>query len=229
MSWFSKFLGSSIGRKLLMSLTGLFLISFLPVHLAGNLQLLAGDGGEAFNTYAEFMTTNPLIKFISYGLYFFILLHTFLGVRIWLRNRSAKGSKYAVSSTGTSSFSSRNMAWLGIIIFAFLVLHLYQFWLKMKMGVLEKVNVAGLDEPVNNLYAPVEAAFTDPIYVIIYVIAMIVIGFHLWHGFQSSFQTLGLNHKKYTPVIKGLGAIYSIVVPLGFIVIPIVFYLRHAM
>ena len=97
------------------------------------------------------------------------------------------------------------------------------------MGVLEKVSVAGYDEPVNNLYAPVEAAFTDPIYVIIYVIAMVVIGFHLWHGFQSSFQTLGLNHKKYTPVIKGLGAIYSIVVPLGFIVIPIVFYLRHAM
>ena len=229
MNWFSKFLGSSIGRKLIMSLTGLFLISFLPVHLVGNLQLLAGDGGEAFNVYAEFMTTNPLIKFISYGLYFFILVHTVLGIRIWLLNRSAKGSKYAVASPSTSTFSSRNMAWLGIIIFAFIVLHMYQFWLKMKMGALPMVEVAAYDHPVNNLYAPEQAAYSDPIYVIIYVISMIVIGFHLWHGFQSSFQTLGLNHKKYTPTIKGLGAIYSIVVPLGFIVIPVVFYFKYGM
>ena len=81
-----------------MSLTGLFLIVFLIIHLLGNLQLLANDGGESFNSYAYFMTTNPVIKTVSYGLYFFILLHAFLGIVIWWKNKAAKGSSYAVSS-----------------------------------------------------------------------------------------------------------------------------------
>lgn len=229
MSWFTKFLSSSIGKKLIMSLTGLFLITFLPVHLVGNLQLLYNDGGVAFNEYAQFMTHNPFIKFTSYGLYFFILLHAVMGIVIWLKNRAAKGSRYAVSSTTTSSFASRNMAWLGIIIGAFLVLHLIQFWLKMKMGTLPMVDVPAFDHQVNNLYLPVKEAFSQWWYVLIYVVSMIVIGLHLWHGFQSAFQSLGLNHKKYTPLIKGLGAAYSIVIPVGFIIIPVLFYLRHAM
>jgi succinate dehydrogenase / fumarate reductase cytochrome b subunit len=225
MGWLTKFLSSSIGQKVVMSLTGLFLMLFLIVHLLGNLQLLKDDGGEAFNTYAFFMTHNPLIKFISYSLYAFILLHTVQGIRLWLGNRSARGDqRYAVAHTRSSERSARNMAWLGIVIFIFLLLHLWQFWLQMKMGVLPPVEVEAYDHPVQNLYLPVAEAFQNIYYVIFYVVCMVVVGFHLWHGFWSAFQTLGLDHRKYTPLIKGLGMVYSIGVPLGFAIIPIVSY-----
>lgn len=228
MNWFLKLITSSIGQKVVMSLTGLFLISFLLVHLSGNLQLLFDDGGEAFNAYAKFMTSNPLIKFISYGLYAFILLHAVQGIALYRHNRQARGkAKYAVNTTrvtsSTATFPAVNMAWLGIIILAFIILHMYQFWLQMKLGATEYVMIEG--EKVKDLYSLVEIAFQDPIYVGIYVVSMIVIGFHLWHGFQSSFQTLGLNHKKYSPAINFVGRLYSIVVPAGFALIPIYMFL----
>jgi succinate dehydrogenase / fumarate reductase cytochrome b subunit len=205
-----------------MSLTGLFLILFLVVHLAGNLQLLMNDGGEAFNLYAKKMTTNPLIMTISYLLYFFILLHAVQGIALWLQNRAARGGqRYAVSNTKSSSFASRNMAWLGIIIFVFIVIHMWQFWLQMKLGAVEKVQYAGYDYKVKDLYTPVVYAFQQWYFVVFYVFSMGVIAYHLLHGFQSAFQTLGINHKKYTPLIKTVGVIYSILIPLGFAIIPI--------
>lgn len=229
MSWFAKFLTSSIGQKVVMSLTGLFLMLFLIVHLLGNLQLLADDCGEAFNTYAFFMTHNPLIKLISYSLYAFILIHAVQGIMLWQRNRAARGNAhYAAHHARPSERASRNMAWLGIVIFVFLVLHLWQFWLQMKLGALPPTEVAAYDHPVQNLYHPVAVAFLNPFYVAFYVVCMVVIGFHLWHGFWSSFQTLGLDHRKYTPLIKGLGYVYSILIPLGFALIPLVFYLFKA-
>ena len=225
MSWLSKFFSSSIGQKVIMSLTGIFLMLFLIVHLLGNFQLLKDDGGEAFNTYAFFMTHNPVIMIISYSLYAFILLHTVQGLRLWLSNRASRGSeRYAVSHTRSSERSARNMAWLGIVIFIFLILHLWQFWLQMKMGVLPPTEVAAYDHPVQNLYLPVAEAFQNIYYVIFYVVCMVVVGFHLWHGFWSSFQTLGLTHHKYTPIIKGIGYVYSIGISLGFAVIPILSY-----
>lgn len=229
MNWFTNFLTSSIGRKVLMSLTGLFLILFLLVHLVGNLQLLAGDGGESFNVYAYFMTHNPLIKTLSYGLYFFILLHAVQGIIIWLKNRAARGNdKYAVKVTravNTNASFAKNMAWLGIIIFVFICLHMYQFWLQMKMDVVPYVAYDGNE--VKDLYTLVANAYQNPVFVVIYVVSMIVIAFHLWHGFQSSFQTLGLNHKKYTPLIEAVGKIYSVLIPLGFALIPILMYLNQ--
>jgi len=210
-----------------MSLTGLFLIVFLLVHLLGNLQLLANDGGESFNLYAKFMTSNPLIKTISYGLYAFILLHAALGLFIWSKNRAARGSDaYAVKVTravNTNGNIAKNMGWLGTIILVFILLHMYQFWLQMKMGTVPMANYAG--QEVKDLYALVITAFSDPVYVVIYVISMFVIALHLWHGFQSSFQTLGINHEKYTPAIQFLGKVYSILIPLGFAIIPIYIFL----
>ena len=227
MSWLTQFFTSSIGRKLLMSLTGIFLIIFLLVHLIGNLQLLAGDQGDSFNLYAEFMTSNPLIKTVSYGLYFFILLHAVQGLILWSKNRSARGGQgYAVKVTravNTNGPVARSMGWLGTIILVFILLHMYQFWLQMKMGAVDMATIDGKE--VKNLYTLVSTAFNDPIYVAIYVVSMIVIAFHLWHGFQSAFQTLGVNHPKYTPFIQGLGKVYSIVVPLGFAIIPILMFL----
>lgn len=226
MRWVTNFFTSTIGQKVIMSLTGLFLITFLVVHLIGNLQLMKMDDGEAFNVYAQFMTTNPAIKGISWGLYAFILLHTIQGIILWAKRRKARGEKgYAVKrtrTTGTSSFSSVNMGWLGVIILVFIVLHMWQFWLKMKMGDLPYAMYEGVE--VYNLYLLADEAFANPWYVIFYVASMVVIGFHLWHGFQSSFQTLGLNHKKYTPFIKAVGKVYSVLVPAGFALIPIYMY-----
>ena len=230
MNWFIKFLTSSLGKKLIMSLTGLFLVSFLAVHLVGNLQLLIDDQGQQFNIYAKFMTTNPLIKTVSYLLYFSILLHAFQGWAIWRQNRAARGNqRYAVQNVravNTNASVAKSMGWLGTVIFIFLLIHLYQFWLQMKMGTLPMVEYDG--ESYKNLYVPVKAAYSNIGYVIFYVVSMGFVAMHLIHGFQSAFQTLGLNHKKYSPFIHFVGKAFAIVVSIGFAIIPIVFYLRYA-
>lgn len=210
-----------------MSLTGLFLTSFLVIHLIGNLQLLADDGGKAFNVYAKFMTSNPLIKTISYLLYASILLHAVQGIILWRKNREARGSQgyavKAVRAAHTSAAAAVNMAWLGIIVFVFICLHMYQFWLQMKMGNVPMVTYEG--ETYKDLYTITAVAFANPLYVVIYVLSMVVIGIHLWHGFQSAFQTLGLNHRKYTPFIQKFGKVFSILVPALFALIPVWMFL----
>ncbi len=226
MKWIIDFLTSSIGRKLVMSLTGLFLVLFLVVHLAGNLQLLADDGGESFNAYAYIMTHNPLIKVISYGNYFFILLHAIVGILLYLKNRKAKGGNYAVRTSANGSFASKNMALLGTLILAFIFIHMGDFWLKMKLGQLVMVDSATLGHEVKDLFTRVSEAFDNPLLVVTYLIGQLILAFHLWHGFQSAFQTLGINHKKYTPIIKGLGKIIAIAIPLGFALIPALHFLN---
>ncbi len=224
MNWFANFLTSSIGRKIIMSLTGLFLMLFLAVHLAGNLQLLIPDGGEQFNLYAEMMSTNPLIKVISIGNFAFIILHAIQGILLWSKNRAARETRYAVPATTSSSFASRNMGWLGTVILIFIIVHLWQFWFQAKFGELPTETYAGHEGAVKNLYTPVAYAFKQWYFVVFYAISMLVIAFHLNHGFQSSFQTLGLNHKKYTPTIKMIGSAFSILIPVGFAIIPIFFF-----
>ncbi len=224
-NWLIKFLSSSIGRKLIMSLTGLFLILFLIVHLIGNLQLFKDDNGEAFNVYARFMTSNPLIKIIAYGNYFFILLHAFLGIYIARYNRKAKGQQPAVANPNVKiSWESKNMPILGGLIFAFLLMHMGDFWLKMKMGDVNMVTYAGVEGQVKDLYERVSISFKELWIVIVYLVGLLALAFHLKHGFQSAFQTLGLNHRKYTPFIKTLGLVFSIVVPFLFATMPIYYY-----
>jgi len=224
-NWFGNFLSSSIGRKVIMSLTGLFLVTFLIVHLAGNLQLLAGDDGQAFNEYTYFMTHNPVIKTISYLLYAFIVLHAIQGIVITMKNRSARGNQgYRKYSARTNSWASRQMALLGILILAFIFLHMGDFWYQMKMGTLGTKEYAGYDEPLYDLYTKVKASFEQTWIVIAYLIGLVALGMHLWHGFWSAFQTLGLEHDKYTPVIKTVGYALAIILPLGFAIIPIVMY-----
>lgn len=227
MNWLTHFLfKSSIGQKIVMSLSGLFLILFLIVHLLGNLQLLSDDGGMSFNLYTYFMTHNPLIKTVSYLLYATILIHTVQGLYLYRKNRAAKGRGYAVNTNVGDSFFSRYMAHLGVIIFIFLAIHMWQFWFQMKTGNVPMVQYPGKDLDYKDLYTPVKEAFANVYYVIFYVISMLVLSFHLWHGFQSAFQSLGLRHPKYTPAIRFLGWIYSIVVPAGFAIIPIYMFLN---
>ena len=142
-----------------------------------------------------------------------------------LANRQAKGSKYAVSTTQNATWASKNMALLGTLILAFLFIHMGDFWFKMKFtDQLAMVSVDGMDEQVRDLYTQVKYTFSTWWLVLIYLIGLAVLSLHLQHGFQSAFQTLGLNHKKYTPFIKTLGTFYSYVVPIGFAIIPIVYF-----
>lgn len=226
MSWIIKMLTSTLGKKLLMSLTGLFLISFLTIHLIGNLAIFSNDGGLAFNAYAAFMSTNPLIGTVSYILYAGIILHVFIAIVLYFVNYSARPVKYKVQkSKENSSWESRSMTLLGVLILAFILLHLKDFWWQYKHdGGYQFVEDANGNR---NIYALVIEQFKTPFALVTYLIGLVALFFHLKHGFQSAFQTLGLEHHKYTPAINAIGVIYSIIVPLGFALMPVfVFFFK---
>ncbi len=223
MSWVTKTLKSTLGRKLIMALTGLFLILFLTGHVSGNLLLFKGDGGEAFNMYAKFMTTNPAVKLLSYLTYISVIGHVIYSIALSKHNKAARPIGYAESMASTNSaWSSRNMGILGTIILVFLAGHMYSFWFQMHWGSVPTVMYAG--EEYKDLFSVVSLAFQQLWMVGLYVVAMIFLAFHLSHGFASAFQTLGLNHKKYSPAIKAVGSIYCILVPALFASMPLYIY-----
>ncbi|TVR79078.1 MAG: succinate dehydrogenase [Chitinophagaceae bacterium] len=206
----------SIGKKLIMSITGLFLISFLIVHLSGNLLLLKQDGGVAFNAYSDFMSTNPLIRVTEIILVLGFLFHIVDGLWLAKLNKDARPVNYNVKpGNKTSSWFSRNMAVTGSIILIFLVVHLRGFLVEHRI----------LGNP-KTMYEIVQEAFEIPWYSGFYVLSMILLAFHLNHGFQSAFQSLGLNHKKYNGLISKTGTFISIIIPLGFAIIPIYFLVK---
>jgi succinate dehydrogenase / fumarate reductase, cytochrome b subunit len=226
MNWLAQLFSSTLGRKLLMALTGLFLILFLVVHLAGNLQLLIPDGGKAFNIYAETMASNPLIRVVSIGNFAFILLHVIYSIILTRHNKKSRPVGYAVTKADTnSSWASRNMGLLGTIILLFLIVHLRGFWYEAKFGELPYVIYDGIQ--YKNLYAIVSAAYSNIAIVAVYVICMGFLAFHLSHGFASAFQTLGLNHSKYSPIIKKTGIAFAILVPVLFAAIPIGMFIAN--
>jgi len=224
MKWLFNFLTSSIGQKIVMSLTGLFLILFLTVHLLGNLQLLFNDEGEAFNIYAHTMGHHPIIQMISIGNFGFILLHAVQGIMLYFKNKSAKGSKYAVIPKNKTSWASKNMAFLGTLILAFILMHLGHFYVIFKFG--NSVPVVSYDGvEMLDAYSRVYQVLTNPLWVAFYLLGLVALAFHLYHGFESAFQTLGLRHEKYTPIIRFLGKAYSFLIPVGFAAIPIYMYI----
>jgi len=205
-----------------MALTGLFVILFLVVHLAGNLQLLNADEGRSFNIYAQFMTTNPLIKAISIVNFTLIAMHILWAIFLTVRNSAARGPEGYKVSDNSSHWTSRNMGLLGSLIFIFLVIHLRGFWWEMHFGDIRWVEYDGTQ--YKNLYAVVDAAYSQWWYVAIYVVSMMVLAFHLMHGFSSAFQTLGLNHVKYNPIIRFVGVAFALIVPALFALIPVYMY-----
>jgi succinate dehydrogenase / fumarate reductase, cytochrome b subunit len=256
MSWITKTLSSSIGKKVLMSLTGLFLCTFLIVHLIGNLQLFKSDGGYAFNSYAVFMTTFPLIKIVSYVNYALILFHAFWGLYLTYQNRKARPVGYAVSNNSSTVFS-RNMAILGTVLLVYIIVHMSDFWYKYHNAVLpyvqytENLNTGQVVATnmeanytqvtkkletyneatgtksviVKDLYTIVGYSFKNIFLVLFYVLAMFAVSFHLIHGFQSAFKTIGVNHPKFNPIFQFLGVgIFGILIPLGYAAMPIYFY-----
>lgn len=222
MGWLSNTLNSSIGKKLLMSLTGLFLVVFVLVHASGNSLLFKDDGGLAFNAYSAFMVSNPLIQIVSKVNFALIFIHVVYAIVLTRKNRSARPQGYEVASgNANASWASKNMPLLGIILLVFLVIHLRGFWFQMHFG------EVGMDSNGNkDLYAIVVAAYSQWWYVAVYVVSMIALAFHLNHGFSSAFQSLGANHTKYTPFIKGVGRIFAIAVPLLFALMPIYIFLK---
>ncbi len=222
MSWLTKTFSSTIGRKVIMSLTGLFLCSFLVVHLIGNLQLFKNDGGEAFNVYSEFMGHNPVIRTLEIVLLLGFAFHIYEAWALYSRNRSARSVGYAVNHLDqNSNWSSRNMSLLGTVILVFLLVHLYNFFWRARFG-----DIPADPRGNEDLYAVVVESFQIWWYVLLYVIAQAALCFHLIHGFASAFQTLGLNHRKYTPAIKAVSYGFSILVCLGFAAMPLYFFFQ---
>lgn len=227
-------LGSSIGKKLLMSLSGLFLISFLIIHLTVNSFLLIPDGGDFFNSAAHFMATTPAIRVIEPLLAVGFLIHILWGVKLTIQNRQARGSaRYASGKkTGGVSWASQNMLVLGITVGAFLVLHIAQFWVKMKLTgdpLLEHatVNIAGVDTEVENAYALVNYTFSYLWVVIVYVIGAIGLAIHLSHGFWSAFQSIGFSNEIWRKRLSILGTLFAWVIGIGFSIIAVLQYLFY--
>lgn len=215
MSWLLKSLSSSIGKKFIMALTGLSLILFLSVHLINNSFLFFGK--EGFNMLVGSLdAVKPLVRVAESVLVLLFFFHIYNGIKLWWENRKANPDKYAVNaSKENSTFYSRTMPWTGGILLVFLITHLSTLWVQFNFG------MGGTHE----YYEVIRQLFSTIIPVVLYVITMIVLGFHLNHGFQSAFQTFGWQHKKYTPLVEAIGTLVSVIYAVGFSSIPIYFFI----
>lgn len=216
------FLKTSIGKKVIMGLTGLFLIAFLVVHCFINALIFFNDGGLTFNIGAAFMAHNWLIRAGEIVLFFGLIVHIVQALILTLENKKARSVGYAkIDGKANSSWYSRSMGLLGTLLLIFLIIHLVHFWVKSRFTGLPGEDANGNE----NLYAVMQETFKISWVIVLYTLSMISLAYHLLHGFQSSFQTLGLNHKLYTPIIKKTGIAFSILIPFIFALMPILMYL----
>lgn len=224
----SKFISASIGQKFVMSITGLFLVSFIAVHLIVNLLLIFDDTGVLFNQGAHFMETNPVIKIMEPLLGLGFMIHIIWSFFLEYQNWTARPVKYNKKNVGdSSSWASRNMLVLGALVLVFLVMHIIDFFwiIKFAPHSMESTIIGGNE--VENTYALVSDLFINSaVYDIFYVIGAVLLGFHLSHGFWSAFQTLGLSNKHWMKRLQFLGKVYAIIVAVGFSVIPLYFLIK---
>ncbi len=212
---------SSITKKIWMAFLGLFLMIFLVVHLGINLCLLRDDGGVWFNAAAHFMGTNYIVKVFEIVLFGGFIIHILLGIILQVQNWMARPVRYLVSNKTDTPFLSKYMIYTGGIVLIFLIIHFMNFYF-IKLGWVSNPNFI---EGEPNFYIIAQELFAQPVYSMLYVILFIVLGFHLNQAFQAAWQTLGINHPQYNSCIQWFGTVYAIVVPLGFIIIPIYFLL----
>ena len=214
---------SSIGKKLVMGITGLFLISFLLVHCFLNSFIFFDKTGELFNEGAHFMATNWIIRAMEVVLMAGLLLHIVQGARLTFQNQAARPVKYAYNNgNANSKWYSRSMGLLGTLLLIFLIVHLSNFWVVSRFTGIPTIDSKGHE----NLYGVMKESFKNSLgLVILYVLSMVSLSYHLLHGFASTFQTLGWNHRKYTQIIKAMGVWFSILIPLLFAAMPIWIYL----
>ena len=207
MNWFTNTFGSSVGKKMMMAVTGLFFCVFLVLHLAGNLTLYMGK--DVFNSYAEHLhSLGPLLTLAEWGLLIFAVVHISTGLLLFYQNFKARPERYAVSKrAGGRTLGSATMPYTGVFLLLFVIYHLLNFHF--------------VDKTHTTIFQIVSNAFAQPSYVLIYTFAMIIAAVHVSHGFWSAFQTLGANHPKYTPFLRGLSLIFSLIVGIGFGFIPV--------
>ncbi len=215
----------SVGRKLLMSLAGIFLLVFLLVHLAINLLVMIPDKGELFNLASNFMRTNWIIKTFEIVLLLGFLIHMFYGIRLSVQNWMSRPKKYKISPKSDTSPFSRYMFHTSIIITIFLIIHLMDFYFTTKFGAhVATISYDGGISIYENMGQLVIDKFKMPGFVIFYLLSFIILGFHLLHGFKSAFQTLGLNDQPYSQSIRIASYAYSAIIVLGFSLIPLYVY-----
>jgi succinate dehydrogenase / fumarate reductase cytochrome b subunit len=232
MKW-SELFTSSIGKKMVMGLTGLFLISFLVVHVGVNSCIWANDNGEMFNKAAHFMGSTIVVRILEVGLFAGFFLHIIQGFILEFQNRKKRGIAYKVNyGNRGSKWYSRSMGLLGTLILLFLIMHIYHFWTPSRLG-----GIAGIHElqpvsyesgkEIHNLYAEMLSVFQDNLLIVIlYVIGCISLAWHLMHGFQSAFRSIGLYNNRYLKIVYAIGVGFSIIVPLAFAMMPISMYLH---
>lgn len=211
---------SSIGKKLLMSLAGIFLIVFLLVHMGLNLVVLKNP--DTYNKVAHFMSTNVLIKIFEIILFGGFLLHIIYALILQIQNWIARPSRYNKANYSNTSFFSKFMIHTAAIILVFLVIHMMDFYLKAKFGNAAEVIVDGVH--YHDFATEILDKFKMLPYVIFYIAAIVFLGFHLVHGFQSAFKTLGWDNRTYTPVIQVLAIVYCSIVVAGYSLIPVLIY-----
>jgi succinate dehydrogenase / fumarate reductase, cytochrome b subunit len=210
-------LASSVGRKIVMSLTGFFLFSFLIVHLYINLFLFKQDTGATFDVYAEFMATYPLLRPVEIVLFAGFLLHAFVGGWLWLTNRSVRPVAYKVNrASDSSTLASRIAFWTGTVVAIFLVVHVNTFFVQSRFF-----------PDGRPMYKLVAEAFKSPLYDLFYIVALGFLAYHLKHGFQSAFQTLGVREQRYQRLIDIIGIFFWLVLPICFAAMPLYFLLAH--
>jgi succinate dehydrogenase / fumarate reductase cytochrome b subunit len=207
MNWLRDTIWTSVGKKLMMAVTGLLFCIFLTLHLAGNLTLYFGK--DAFNSYAAHLhALGPLVTAFGWGLLLFAAIHVGTGLFLFYQNFTARPVRYAVNKrAGGRTLGSGTMPYTGAILLVFVIVHLFNFHF--------------VDKTHTTIFEIVSSAFSKPGYVMLYTFAMIVAAVHVSHGFWSAFQTLGANHPKYTPLLRGLSLVFSVVVGIGFGFIPI--------
>ena len=231
MKW-SEFFTSSVGKKLVMAFTGLFLISFLIVHVGINACIFADlfddtDNGEMFNKAAHFMGASYVIRLLEIGLFIGFFAHIIQGYMLELKNRARRKTGYqvAMGSKG-SAWYRKSMGLLGTLILLFLVIHIAHFWVPSRITYAETLGEITYNNgaPIHDLFTRMIDVFQNPIVVIVYLLGCFSLAWHLLHGFQSSFRTIGVHNKKWVALAKGAGVAFSIIVPFIFALMPISIY-----
>ena len=213
--------GSSVGTKLLLGVSGLLLFGYLIIHLLGNLMIFAGQ--ETFNHYAHVLTSNPLVIPAEIALLIFFVVHIYKAIVMWTGNQRARPVGYEKKAwaghTSRKSVASTTMIWTGLATMVFVVVHVAH----IKYGAWYEIG----EPPVRDLYRTEAEIFSSPVWVTVYVIAMVLVGFHLRHGFSSAFQSLGASHPIYTKRLVVLGTVLAVIIAAGFAMIPIWVYLTR--
>lgn len=227
MTWKQMFT-SSIGKKFVMALTGIFLISFLLVHVGLNACIWANDNGEMFNVAAHFMGSTILVRIMEVGLFAGIILHLVQGYLLTIEYQKKRPVGYAVSyGEKGSKWYSRSMGLLGTLLLLFLIMHVYHFWIPSRFGgmgnvqALQEIKYEDSVKSYHNLFNEMLVVFESPLVVGLYVLGCLSLCYHLMHGFESAFRTVGVHNNKYLKMLRFTGRAFAIIVSLAFAMMPI--------